>query len=77
MPHFTREFNPYSQVGCYFLTEESSAELQMTQKPAILINNPVDKPTSLDFFHHEKEMASISNSGGQRIGDQLCQCRAA
>ena len=71
VPHFTREFNPYSQVGCYFLTEESSAELQMTQKPAILINNPVDKPTSLDFFYHEKEMASISNSGKEMLGEDF------
>lgn len=71
VPRFTREFNPYSQVGCYFLTEESSSEVHMANKPVVSVSSFVDKPVSLDFFYHEKELSSISNSGKEMVGEEF------
>ena len=71
VPHFTREFNPYSQVGCYFLTEESTIERQMIQKTATPATEYVNRPTSLDFVHHERELATLSNSGKEMLGEDF------
>ncbi len=70
-PHFTREFNPYSQVGCYFLTDEGGTEKQVSYKTQVNVTNYVDKTSSLGFIHHEKEMSSISNSGKDLLGENF------
>ena len=70
-PHFVRVFNPYSQVGCYFLTEESSQELAPSKKTVVTVNAYENKPASLDFFYHERELMSVSNSGKEMLGEDF------
>ncbi len=70
-PHYTREINPYSMEGCYFLTEESGTEKTVPYKAQVNVNNYVDTPTSLGFVHHEKEMSSITNSGKDILGEDF------
>lgn len=70
-PRFTRELNSYSQVGCYFLTEDSFPETHVPGKAAVTINDYVDTPTSLNYFYHEKELATISGSGKELLGEDF------
>ena len=71
MPHFVRAFNPYSQVGCYFLTEDGNADLKPTLKTKVTVNNYVNLPTSLSYFYHEREMATVSSSGKEMLGEDF------
>ena len=70
-PHYTRTFNPYSQVGCYFLTEESSSDLQPSRKTEVTVSSYVNCPTSLGYFYHERELMSVSNSGKEMLGEDF------
>ena len=70
-PHFVRTFNPYSQVGCYFLTEESSADLAPTKKTVVTVTSYTDNTSSLDYFYHERELMSVSSSGKEMLGEDF------
>ena len=70
-PHFVRAFNPYSQVGCYFLTEDGNADLKPTMKVKVTVNNYVNQPNSLSYFYHEREMATASSSGKEMLGEDF------
>ena len=70
-PHYTRVFNPYSQVGCYFLTEESEAELVPEKKAVVSVTSYIDNPVSLGCFYHERELMSVSNSGKEMLGEDI------
>ena len=71
VPHFVREFNPYSQVGCYFLTEDNEADVKPTRRTKVTVSNYVDRPTSLDYYHHERELVSLTNSGKEMLGEDF------
>ena len=71
MPRFTRTFNPYSQVGCYFLCEVSQSDLLPNKKPTVTVNTYVDTPSSLAYFYHEKEAMTISSSGKEMLGEDF------
>ena len=71
VPRFQREFNPYSQVGCYFLTEESSTELRVTRRSDMAVNNSVPTSTCLNCFYHEKELLSLASSGKEMMGEEF------
>jgi len=71
-PHYTRVFNPYSQVACYFLTEESGTETNPANAAAVsMTSGYTDLPTSLNYFYHEKELISLSNSGKEMLGESF------
>ena len=70
-PHYTRVFNPYSQVGCYFLTEESAAEMVPEKKAVVSVTSYIDNPVSLGYFYHERELMSVSNSGKEMLGEDI------
>ena len=70
-PHFTRIFNPYSQVGCYFLTEESGSDTKPSVKPTVELTDYVNMSTSYNFFFHEVEEVTISNSGKEMLGEEF------
>ncbi len=70
-PRFTREFNPYSQVGCYFLTEENTPETQVTMKGMVTSSNYTNVPYCLNYVYHEKELVSLSNSGKEMLGEDF------
>ncbi len=69
--HYERDFNPYSQEGCYFLTEESSTELRVGNKPEITAETYVNMPNSLNFIYHENELISVANSGKDMLGEEF------
>ncbi|MBR4828527.1 MAG: type IX secretion system sortase PorU [Muribaculaceae bacterium] len=70
-PHFTRVFNPYSQVGCYFLTEESSEDTTPELRPTESEGGDVDVSKCLSFFIHENELVSISKAGKDMLGEDI------
>jgi len=71
VPHFTRVFNPYSRVGCYFLTENSEADKTPSKKTSVSINNYINTPYCLSFFHHEVEQMTVSSSGKEMLGEDF------
>ena len=70
-PRFTRVFNPYSQVGCYFLTEESSEDLVPAKKTEVTVSSYTDNTSSLGYFYHERELMSVTNSGKEMLGEDF------
>ena len=70
-PHFARTLNPYSQVGCYFLSEENANDTKPAKKAVVTVNQYVNMPFSLDFFYHEAERTSVSNSGKDMLGEDF------
>ena len=70
-PHFTRIFNPYSQVGCYFLTEEATSDRTPIEKVTSPVDEYVDNPFSLDYFYHEYELTSLTSSGKEMLGEDF------
>ncbi len=70
-PRYQRVFNPYSQEASYFLTEEATTELQVGKKAAITVSEYVNTPTCLNYFWHEKELATVSNSGKDMLGEDF------
>ena len=71
MPRFARTFNPYSQVGCYFLSEITQADLVPTKKSTVTVTNYVNTPMSLNYYYHEKEQTTISSSGKEMLGEDF------
>ena len=69
--HFTRIFNPYSRVGCYFLTEESTGDLAPAKRSQMSVNNYVNTSYCLNFFYHENELATVSSSGKEMLGEDF------
>jgi len=69
--HYVRDLNPYSQEGCYFLTEESSAELKVGDKSVQTSTNYINYPYSLNYIYHENELISIGNTGKDMLGESF------
>ena len=72
---FTRKINPYSQEGCYFLTEEANASDVIPTLSPSSQTDYVNVPTSLDFFYHERDLVSIGLSGKEMLGEDFCHSR--
>jgi len=70
-PHYTRAVNGYDQVGCYFLTEETSAETSVQAASQVTVSSPTDVATSLAYFWHEKDLVSIGLTGKQMLGEDF------
>ena len=69
LPHYTRALNPYSQVGCYLLTQDASADVTPTKKNVSPVSNYVSTPTSMNYFYHERELLSMASSGKDLLGE--------
>lgn len=74
-PHFIRTFNPYSLVGCYFLTEDDTPELGLEDMKQPTVASPVDTQVSLNYFYHEKELVSGSQTGKEMQGENMIGSR--
>jgi len=72
---FLRTFNPYSQVGCYLLTEESTPDVVPTVLPTVTGSTFNDRSTSLNYFYHERELVSVINSGKEMLGEDFSKSR--
>ncbi len=69
-PHYTRKVNSCSTAGYYFLSDNEAPNLQpMTITYGITGTNV--RNTSLDYFHHEQEVASPSQSGKDFLGEKM------
>lgn len=71
MPRFSRTLNPYSQVGHYFLTEDSNPDTKPAKKSTVSVTNYVNTPSSLAYFYHENELATVSCSGKDMLGEDF------
>ena len=67
-PHFTRTFNSYSQQGYYFLTSDSSPRVEPANVTYGITGTRL-RDTSLDYYHHETEAISASQSGKDMLGE--------
>ena len=67
-PHFTRYFNSYSMEGCYFLTSDSSPRLEPNNITYGITGTNL-RNTSYDYYHHETEAISASQSGKDMLGE--------
>ena len=70
-PHFTRVFNPYSQVGCYFLTEDAEPDRTPVEKVTSPVSEYVNNPLSLGYFFHEYELTSLTSTGKEMLGEDF------
>ncbi|MBR5640220.1 MAG: type IX secretion system sortase PorU [Muribaculaceae bacterium] len=69
-PHFTRDMNSCSTAGYYFLTEsENSPRQPLTLNYSI--TGSYIRNSSLDYFHHEQELTSASQSGKEFLGEKI------
>ena len=69
LPHYTRAFNPYSQVGCYLLTQDVSSDVTPTKKNVAELSDYVNVPTSMNFYYHERDLLSVATSGKEVLGE--------
>ena len=70
-PHYTRQFNPYSLEGCYFLTENTEADTTPAKKSSIVVNDYVDSDISMGYFLHERDLLSMAGSGKEMLGEDF------
>ena len=70
-PHYVREFNPYSQVGCYLLTEEFLPDVVPSTKSTVNVTTYINSPTSLAYYYHESELMSVTVSGKDMLGEEF------
>ncbi len=71
-PHYTREFNSYSTSGYYFVTDDASeSRLEIASSSNATPSNAVARAKSLDYWHHEKELVSPSESGKDMLGEDM------
>ena len=67
---FNRTRNSYSQLGYYFLTQEDNPVRVSTRSNALPASyTPLT--SSLSCWFHENEMASVSNSGKDLLGEDM------
>ena len=74
-PRYTRVFNPYSQVGCYFLTQDPSADVVPSKKMVPTVTNYENTTTSMGFFYHERDMMTPFSSGKDLLGEDFSHSR--
>ncbi|MDO4970748.1 MAG: type IX secretion system sortase PorU [Bacteroidales bacterium] len=70
-PHYSRTINPYATEGCYFLCEGSSDDT--VKKVAVKEPGANARPTSLDYFYHEKEEVSVGYTGKSLLGERISE----
>ena len=73
--HFIRTVNPYSQVGCYLLTEQAGGDDAVPTASPVTLDDYVNVPTTLSMFYHEKNLASIGLSGKEMLGEDFKESR--
>ncbi len=67
---FTRSINAYSRQGHYFLCQDGQA----SRTPSVEAYNTQAtniRATSLDYFYHEQELASLSFGGKDLLGENI------
>lgn len=70
-PHYTREFNSYSTVGYYFLTCDDGTQPLSPSKISSSGNATSNRIMSMDYFHHEQDKTSASQSGKEMLGEMI------
>ncbi len=68
--HFTRKMNSCSTVGYYFLSENDETPRHPLTVTYNITGSNVRK-SSLDYYHHEQELTSASQSGKDFLGEKM------
>lgn len=73
MPHYTRQHNSYSTKGYYFLTENSGTAMiePATSSGSSITAAMISRNSSLDYWHHERELISPAESGKDMLGEAM------
>ena len=74
-PHYTRVFNPYSQVGCYFLTQDSSSDVVPSKKMVPTVTDYQNTTSSLSYFYHERDIMTPYCSGKDLLGEDFSRTK--
>ena len=69
--HFIRSFNSYSQNACYFITSDDGTPPVVPMTTTYSITGQNLRNTSLDYYHHENEISSASQSGKDLLGETI------
>ncbi len=69
-PYFSRTFNSYSTRGYYFLHEGDNLTSVETVAAAST-RGTTERPTSLGYYYHERDITSVSHSGKNMLGEDL------
>lgn len=70
MSSFTRTLNAYSTLG-YYLLSETDQPVRVTQG-ALASNAAERRSTNKHYFYHEKELMTISRTGKDLLGEDIC-----
>ncbi len=71
-PRYTREMNSYSRAGYYFITSDDGTPAVEPSTVGISNSNGGNmRATSINYFHHEQELSSPSQSGKTFLGESL------
>ena len=72
-PYFSRRLNGYSSYGYYFLTDSETGldeiDIPVVAPASNLSSTPIS--TSYDYFWHESELSTLSNSGRTLLGEDI------
>ena len=69
-PHFERQLNVYATSGSYFLTEQDNPQ-RITTRKWIEPSSPTTRSNSYDYFFHELDSLSYTNTGKEILGEDI------
>ncbi|MGM9804411.1 MAG: type IX secretion system sortase PorU [Muribaculaceae bacterium] len=69
-PRYTRTINHYANKACYFVTEATSANTVKDYYTTAIWGTNM-RESSLDYYYHESELMSYSNSGRDLYGESI------
>lgn len=69
--HFVREVNSYSLQGYYFITSDDGTSPVEPNSISYDITGHNLRSISFDYWHHENEMISASQSGKDMLGEKI------
>ena len=70
-PHYTRDINSCALAGYYFITDNNDEPSIQPMNVTYGITGNNVRNSSLDFFHHEEELTSASQSGKDFLGEKM------
>ncbi len=70
-PHYVRKINSCATAGYYFITDNDEETPIQPSTITYGITGSNVRSTSLDYFHHEVEEISMSQSGKDFIGEKM------
>ncbi len=71
LPHYKRKINSCALAGYYFITDNNDEAPIQPSNVTYSITGSNVRNSSLDYFHHEEEVTSASQSGKDFLGEKM------